>query len=199
MKKHDEECFASFEKRAAVQNFIPSWIIKDGDLKKNASVYTLPLPKHYIDPSDSDEVLEHRKFYHESALKDSKSPPQTKYHPRCGLTGLFFSREEVVDNLQAAAYNLNFTSPFWIHSSHPSLESKYLKVKGGSESICIGLTSSVISVEDIEPFDHSLLHHTLHSKSLASAAKDAPAGMNAISGYVSENPFLKRSPLTVCG
>lgn len=47
--------------------------------------------------------------------------------PRDALTGNYFQREEMVDNLLAAARHFKYQNPFWLRSTHPQLH-KYLKL-----------------------------------------------------------------------
>lgn len=197
MKETDKRHFEEFQKRAAVQDFIPSWAVKKESVSDDTFVYSLPLADHFIDPSDSKESFLPRTFYHQSSLDKTDYKLSTSV-PRCGFTGLFFAREEVVDNLQAAGKDLGYASPFWIRANHPALKSGFLKMKDGGDSICISLTSNVISIENVEAFDSNLLHPSLRPKSKSTTfyevSKSTPLGMNAITGFQSPNPFFQKLP-----
>ncbi|EPY27959.1 hypothetical protein STCU_05378 [Strigomonas culicis] len=197
MRDINKKQFDNFEKRAAIQNYIPSWAVKKESLADDVPVYELPLADYFIDSSDSKESFLPRTFYHESSL-DKTDYKLSSGVPRCGFTGLFFAREEVVDNLQAAGRDLGYSSPFWIRAEHPALKSGFLKMKNGGDSICISLTSNVISIDDVEAFDSNLLHPSLRPQSKSTTfyelSKKTPLGMNAITGFVSKNPFYKKLP-----
>lgn len=208
--RYNKTEYDQFLKKATVQRFVPAWIGKAAvGCDANAVKYVLPLPKHFINEEDSATDFEPRSFF----LKNSDTKETTATvsaaassgtmcsYPRCGLTGLFFSREEVCDNLQAAAADMGFTSPFWIRSNHPGLVSEYLKVKSGSEVVLLSLTTSVISLNDVEPFTASALHSSLRHYACSGqttaglqADEAVPLGMNAMTGVVSQNPFLHRLP-----
>ncbi|KEG10569.1 hypothetical protein DQ04_03551000 [Trypanosoma grayi] len=198
-KIHNPTTFEQFTKNATRQEFFSSRLFdgsRDGALMTGAPAYALPLPKHFIDPTEAAESLVQRVFYHGSAVKSASELRGGSYFPRCGLTGSFFSREEVVDNLQAAAAELEFKSPFWIRSDHPAL-GDFLHLKDGSEAICLSLTAAVVSLEDVGPFDEELLHPLLRRACRPNGRifeKDVPLGMNALSGFITKNPFVQQLP-----
>ncbi|ORC84716.1 uncharacterized protein TM35_000421740 [Trypanosoma theileri] len=199
LKVHNTVTFQQFTKKPIREEFFSSRVVddcKESALIKGAPEFTLPLPKHFIDPSENDENLVKRAFYHVSMIKKVGELQSDSYTPRCGLTGLFFSREEVVDNLQAAAKDMGFKSLFWIRSDHRAL-GNFLQLKEGSEAICLTLTAAVISVEDVEPFPEDLLHHSLRQSTESNRrvfGKGVPRGMNAFSGFVTKNPFVQNLP-----
>lgn len=199
MKQHYGTQYELFTKKATVQKFFPARSV-EGALMKDAVGISLPLPIHFINPEDSAENFEPRVFFHACCV-DAKERAISTYMPRCGQSGLFFAREEVIDNLQAAANDLGFQSPFWIRPSHPAFLSGYLSVKDDSEAICISLTSSVTSIDNVADFATELLHPSLHKGKSGSGcgrfyalSDDIPVGMNAITGFVSANPFFGRLP-----
>ncbi|CBH15439.1 hypothetical protein, conserved [Trypanosoma brucei gambiense DAL972] len=199
LKVYHPAKYEQFSKNPTTQEFVPSRVISNADggsVTKGAPIFTLPLPKHFINPTDSAEDIIPRTFYHSSVARVVADPDAECYLPRCGLTGLFFSREEVVDNLQAAAAELHFRSPFWIRTDHPAL-GDFLTLKDDSEAICISLTAAVISIEDVEPFPVDLLHPKL-KQALAlgkhAFSEQIPPGMNALSGFVTKNPFVQSLP-----
>ncbi|KAH9597362.1 hypothetical protein LSM04_000836 [Trypanosoma melophagium] len=199
MKVHNSVTFKQFTKKATRQEFVSSRVVddcKESVLVKGAPTFTLPLPKHFIDPTENDENMVQRVFYHVSMVKNVSELQSDSYAPRCGLTGLFFSREEVVDNLQAAAKDMGFKSLFWIKSDHKAL-GNFLQLKEGSDAICLTLTTAVISVEDVEPFPEDLLHHSLRQTTESNKrvfGKDVPRGINAFSGFVTKNTFVQNLP-----
>ena len=117
-------------------------------------------------------------------------------YPRDGLHGLYFRREEVVDNLLVAAEEMKLNSPFWIRSNHPQL-GKFLLLKQNSDQVVVSLTSTVFSIEDIEAVPPPLLHWSIQSSatSLSNAShqynlSNTIRGMNALTGVVSQNPYI---------
>lgn len=201
MKRYQRPLYDKFSKVAAAQSFFPARVVTEG-LLPNPYLFTIPLPTHFISPDDSADDFVPRTFYHATSVEHPDKlagTPRTTYVPRCGLSGLFYTREELVDNLQAAASDLGFTSPFWIRPDHPGLQSGFLSVRDGSESVCISLTASVVSLDEVAAVDPRLLHPSLQklvsgkSKSCV-ATEDIPLGMNALSGKVCANPFVQAMP-----
>ncbi|CCW64781.1 unnamed protein product [Phytomonas sp. EM1] len=195
MKLSQRATFDQFVKQATVLNFYAAHAVRDA-VKENSPFYTLPLPQYFISSDDSPNDFEPRKFYHSSSVTISdKKAKSGVYLPRCGLTGLFFNREEVIDNLQAAASDLGFSSPFWIRSDHPALRSGFLTVKDDSEVICISLTAEITPVENVVPFSENLLHSSLRNGAeFLRPSASIPRGMNSITGFVSRNPFICSLP-----
>ncbi|KPA85860.1 hypothetical protein ABB37_00186 [Leptomonas pyrrhocoris] len=203
LHKNNKTQYDQFVKNATVQHFIPKWAIELSGEAVTATKYNLPLPSHFISPEDTTDDFEPRIFYLEKdvaeVLDNSTKKPN---HPRCGHSGLFFAREEVVDNLQAASAELGFSSPFWIHKDHPGLKSGYLQMKDGSESIVISLSASVIGLGDVEAIEEHKLHPSLRgilSRTTSSAGELAipesvPLGMNALTGAFTRNPFVCKLP-----
>ncbi|CCW68800.1 unnamed protein product [Phytomonas sp. Hart1] len=195
MKQYQRTIFDQFNKQTTVQGFYPFHAVGNA-ISENATLYTLPLPQYFIDPDTSPNDFEPRKFYHSSSITNLGKKGKSVVHlPRCGLTGLFFNREEVIDNLQAAASDLSFSSPFWIRRDHPGLRSGFLSVKDGSDAICISLTSEITTVENVKPFGVNLLHSSLRNDTeFSKPSISIPEGMNAITGFVSTNPYLQSLP-----
>ncbi|RNF04434.1 uncharacterized protein Tco025E_08088 [Trypanosoma conorhini] len=199
LKINNAATYAQFTRNAARQDFFSRRVVggsSDCALITDAPTFTLPLPKYFINPSDTAEDFVPRVFYHGSMVKRGAELRDESYLPRCGLTGLFFSREEVVDNLQAAAAELGFKSPFWIRNDHPAL-GNFLELKDGSEAICLSLTAAITSIDNVESFHEDLWHPVLRqavgSKGPA-FGDDVPLGMNAFSGFVTKNPFVQSLP-----
>ncbi|CCD19251.1 hypothetical protein TRVL_07434 [Trypanosoma vivax] len=199
LKLHSPVAFEQFTKRATRQDFVPSWLVSSsgiGTIVKDAPIFTLPLPQHFLGSPDDTEDITPRKFYHSSMVEKNIDHEMRSYTPRCGLTGLFYSREEVIDNLQAAAAELQFKSPFWIRADHPEL-GNFLALKDGSDVICVGLTAAVVSVDDVESVPTKLLHPSLQRAVESHGfvfGEDVPLGMNALTGIVTENPFVQGLP-----
>lgn len=190
----------NFSQSASVQKLIPARFVNKNDLLDGAAPMKLPLPKYFIDPSESAADFEPREFFHADEIKGNDFFC-CKTLPRCGMTGLFFSREEVVDALVAAAEDLRFSSPFWIKEDYEHLCSGYLQLKDGSDAVVVSLTASVCGFERIQLLHHSSLHPSLrkyvNSESrLDSKLVDAniPKGMNALTGIISKNPFIQSLP-----
>ncbi|KAG5492441.1 hypothetical protein JKF63_01019 [Porcisia hertigi] len=203
LHKHDRAYYDQFAKSATLQRFVPAWAVRVSRECDAPTRFTLPLPSHFINTADSAKDFEPRAFYLEKALpKAMDVNGRAPVSPRCGLSGLFFAREEVVDNLQAAAADLNFSSPFWFRKNHPGLESGYLQLKEGSESILISLTASVIGFGDVEAPEIDKLHPSLRkaiSRDASSAggwkvSDEIPLGMNALTAAVTKNPFVCSLP-----
>lgn len=201
--KNDRAQYDQFLKNATAQRFIPKWAVDSAVEQASVKKYTLPLPTHFIDPKDTADNFEPRVFYLEKDVADQLGTSRTKLNlPRCGLSGLFFAREEVVDNLLAASAELGFTSPFWIRHDHPGLKSGFLQVKDGSESIVISLLASIIGLGDVENFAEQKLHPSLRGTLLRASTPGAalsvpdtiPCGMNALTGTVTRSPFVCRLP-----
>ena len=230
----------------------------------------LPLPTAMFQAVPEGEQLQARQFHHISevegfedymSLTDSPTPsstgtpsilkPPTEYstskftvmHPRDAQTGMYFQREELIDNLHMASRIFNYTNnPFWIRSDHPQL-GKYLKLAGGATgkaaptgmdalidsgdlfehgggqstdavappaeatSITLSLSSVVYFLEDVQPFIATTLLHPsivpeMSSLSVAGAHKRQSSydltklttpGMNAMTGFVSPNPYFSRA------
>lgn len=199
LHKHDRAYYDQFAKNATVQRFVPTWAV--GTLQEGGTPtrFTLPLPSHFINTGESADDFEPRAFFLEKALPaDIGIGGKVPAFPRCGRSGLFFAREEVVDNLQAAAADLKFSSPFWLHKDHPGLESGYLQLKEGNEAIVISLTASIIGFGDVETVEAAKLHPSLrkairsdvNSANGFSVSDEIPLGMNALTGAVTKNPFV---------
>jgi hypothetical protein len=193
LHKKDRPQYDQFVKNATTQRFIPKWAVDSPGQELNATEYKLPLPSHFISSQDSANDFEPRIFYLEKDVEDVLDKSSKKQsQPRCGFSGLFFAREEVIDNLQAASAELGFTSPFWIRKDHPGLKSGFLQIKDGSESIVIGLSASIIGLGDVEPIEEHKLHPSLRgvmnqmtaSTSELSVPADIPVGMNALTGVI---------------
>lgn len=189
-----------FFEGASIQKIVPSRLVKKSDLVEGAVSLRLPLPKYFIDPTESIEDFVPREFYHIDEIKPTKDF-QCKTLPRCGMTGLFLSREEVVDALVAASEDLGFSSPFWIKENNPLLQSGFISLKDGSDAVVVSLTATIGGVEKLQLIEFSLLHSSLQKyvnlKSgldLKLVGEDIPKGMNAITGYVSKNPFIHSLP-----
>ncbi|KAK7198248.1 hypothetical protein NESM_000781800 [Novymonas esmeraldas] len=203
LHKHDRAHYDQFAKSASVQQFVPAWAVQlpsDGEAPVR---FTLPLPSHFINADDKASDFEPRAFFlHKSLPKAAAASTAAPAFPRCGLSGSFFAREEVVDNLQAAAADLKFTSPFWIRREHPGLESGYLRLREGSETIVISLTASVIGLGDVEALEPARLHPSLRDavkRDAGSAdglcvSEDVPRGTNALTGAATKNPFVCALP-----
>ncbi|GET92532.1 hypothetical protein, conserved [Leishmania tarentolae] len=203
LHKHEKAYYDQFAKNATVQRFVPAWAVRTPQKGTTPTRFTLPLPSHFINTGESADDFEPRAFFLEKAVSaDVGVGGKVPAFPRCGRSGLFFSREEVVDNLQAAAADLNFSSPFWIHKDHPGLESGYLQLKEGNEAIVISLTASVIGLGDVETVEVTKLHPSLHtaitgdvnSASGLSVSDEIPLGVNALTGVVTKNPFICSLP-----
>ncbi|EAN89562.1 hypothetical protein, conserved [Trypanosoma cruzi] len=199
LKINNATAYTHFTKNATRQDFFSSRVVTgsgSGAIIRDAPKFTLPLPNYFINPSEKAEDFVPRVFYHASMVKRAAELREQSYMPRCGLTGLFFSREEVVDNLQAAAAELGFKSPFWIRNDHPAL-GNFLELKDGSEAICLSLTAAITGMDSVESFCEDLWHPDLRravgSKGRA-FGKDVPLGMNALSGFVTKNPFVQSLP-----
>lgn len=203
LHRNDKPQYDQFIKNASVQRFVPKWAVDSVGEEVSATKYKLPLPTHFINPEDSASDFEPRMFYLEKDVAEvlsqmSKKPTQ----PRDGLSGLFFAREEVIDNLQAASAELGFSSPFWIRRDHPGVKSGFLQIKDGSESIVISLSASVIGIGDVEAIEEHRLHpslrgilaQTFHGNSPAPIPKEVPLGMNALTGTCTLNPFVCKLP-----
>lgn len=112
----------------------------------------------------------------------SPSPPKAaaptkgpvNIHPRCGLTGRFFRREELVDNLIQAAQYFKFVNPFWVRDTHPQLN-KYLELKTGSCPISISLSVAVVPVQCLERVPAHLI-----APSLALSGAGGPTTTNPL-------------------
>ncbi|KAG5466609.1 hypothetical protein LSCM1_00774 [Leishmania martiniquensis] len=203
LKNHSRDYYDQFAKNATVQRFVPAWAVCRLLEVDAPTRFTLPLPSHFINAGDSADEFEPRAFFLEKALPGDiskyRKPP---VFPRCGRSGLFFAREEVVDNLQAAAADLNFSSPFWLQKNHPGLESGYLQLKNGNEAIVISLTASIIGLDDVETIETAKLHPPLRkaikgevsSVSDLTVSDEIPLGMNALTGAVTKNPFVCSLP-----
>eukprot|EP00758_Cryptobia_borreli_P006123 Tbor_TRINITY_DN5086_c0_g1::TRINITY_DN5086_c0_g1_i1::g.14035::m.14035 len=161
-------------------------------------------------PPVSDNVDEHNKKKLMHPTEYSSSAFKIKL-PRCALSGMFFQREEITDNLLSASRYFGYQEPFWIRTDHPQLH-KFLKLgnpntasetvslathtgdsssgpsedASGVSSITLGLNSVVFAIEDLH--DHiptALLHRSLHP--LPSAANIAGASRRQTSYDLSGN------------
>lgn len=190
----------NFSQSASLQKVIPSRFVTKSDVLDGAASMKLPLPKYFIDPSECAADFEPREFFHVDEIKGKKDFC-CKTLPRCGMTGLFFSREEVVDALDAASGDLGFSSPFWIKEDYEHLRSGYLQLKDGSDAVVVSLTASVCGFEKFQSLLHSSLHPSLRKyvnfkSQLDTKLIDAnvPKGMNALTGFISKNPFIHSLP-----
>ncbi|RNF01452.1 hypothetical protein TraAM80_06993 [Trypanosoma rangeli] len=199
LKINNTATYAQFTKNATRQDFFPSRVVggsSDSALITDAPTFTLPLPRYFVNPSETAEDFVPRVFYHSSMVKCAAKLRDGIYLPRCGLTGLFFSREEVVDNLQTAAAELGFKSPFWIRKDHPAL-GNFLELKDESDVICLSLTAAITSIDNVECFHEDLWHPNLRQAAGSRGpafGSDVPLGMNAFSGFVTKNPFVQSLP-----
>lgn len=194
------DLFKKFSQSATIQKIVPSRMIKESDLVDSAVSVKLPLPKYLIDPTESPDDFVPREFFYHDELK-TKKDFQHKTLPRCGMTGLFLSREEVVDALMAASEDLGFSSPFWIKEDYQPLQSGFISLKDGSDAVVVSLTASVAGVEKLQLIDPMSLHYSLRKAVTAKSKLDfkhidagIPKGMNAVTGYVSRNPFIQSLP-----
>ncbi|KPI86627.1 hypothetical protein ABL78_4305 [Leptomonas seymouri] len=203
LHKNNRTQYDQFVKNATMQHFVPKWAVEFPGGEITATKYVLPLPSHFINPEDTAGDFEPRIFYLEKDVVDVLNASTKKpSHPRCGHSGLFFAREEVVDNLQAASRELGFSSPFWLRNDHPGLKSGYLQIKNGSESIVISLTASVTGLDNVEVIEEHKLHSSLRgilTGSLSTTAElsipeSIPFGMNALTGALTRNPFVCNLP-----
>lgn len=184
-----------------MQNYVPSWLVRASDINKGVTPIQLPLPKFFVDPDESADDMQPRAFYHVKDLKEEGAWKEKDVClPRCGMSGLFFSREELIDNLCAAAKDLKYSSPFWIKEDYELLQSGYLELKDGSDAVVVGLTASVAGTDVIRSINSSFLHSSLKKYvsssglQVKSVGKDVPLGMNAITGFVSPNSELQSFP-----
>ena len=200
----------------AVSSYIPCDVVKQLKLKvlkpsDTPRVFSLPLPEHFMN-SFSAQCMQPRCFFaaceYESPPREQNVPakndtakssppsgasvsatPSTQcgsYRPRCGLTGNFFCREELVDLLTCAASEYRFSAPFWIRENHPELTSGYLKLKPTMEPVVICHTAFVFTRDQLEQKSlDALLHPNYKSE------KAARPGMNMLTGNVCLNPFLQ--------
>jgi hypothetical protein len=157
------------------------------DVSPKAEAIALPLASIGFDGRPLAADAFPRRFYlqsHVSAVAPESlatvDAPQGA--PRCGLTGKFFAKEEVVDNLMMAALELKFSSPFWIRDTHPEL-GKFLELRAQSSAIELPVTTCVVPLDSINPIPASLLHPSVRSRS-------APRGANAMTGLVPLNPWF---------
>lgn len=188
-------------------------------LTSSATPTPLALPKFFLNPNEDTAGIVPRTFHHHSdfitvtpveelfSTGGAAAPSQVTQFgekprypwPRCGLTGLFYRREEIVDNLTQAAIALQFQSPFWIPENHPEL-GKFLQLKPDSQPIVISITSRVAPVEVVKILPPQLIaapfkgvkYQNLKPKDKTSPfhnAKVAP-GANIFTGEVSQNPYL---------
>ncbi|SYZ69312.1 hypothetical_protein [Leishmania braziliensis MHOM/BR/75/M2904] len=203
LHRHDRTSYDQFAKNATMQRFVPAWTVQASQEGDTPTRFTLPLPSHFINSGDSADDFEPRAFFLEKALpEDTNIGGRTPVFPRCGHSGLFFAREEVVDNLQAAAADLKFSSPFWLRKNHPGLESGYLQLKEGNETIVISLTASIVGFGDVETIEAAKLHPLLrkaikgdiNSAGGLTVSDELPLGMNALTGAVTKNPFVCSLP-----
>ena len=165
-------------------------------VKSGASAIDLKLPSVGFDGNPMPSDILPRQFYLSSdldgadftaaALSSAETPLKT---PRCGLTGLFFTREDVVDNLMLASLEMKFGSPFWIRDNHPEL-GRFLELRQNSSGIQLAITAAVVPLDKIQTFPQNLMHSSVVSKS-------APRGANALTGVVPPNRwFTENGPAT---
>ncbi|CUG87951.1 Hypothetical protein, putative [Bodo saltans] len=192
-------------------------------IASTATPLTLSLPKHFLNPEEDASGITPRAFYHHTDLATvtpiaelisiggAASPTQVtsfgdkpRYPwPRCGETGLFFKREEVVDNLTRASIALQFKSPFWIPESHPQLN-KFLQLKPDSNPIVVSVTSLIAPVEVVKVLPPQLIasalkgvkYQSLKTNDKASPFDSAivPAGTNIFTGETLANPYVRTTP-----
>jgi hypothetical protein len=106
---------------------------------------------------------------------------------RCGLTGKFFSREEVVDTLLHEAALRQYKNPFWIAPDHPRLKSGYIELKPEAKATLVPVNALVFPARRIR--ESAAQSDLLHPDWL-NADVSRGRGMNAFTGAVSENPAL---------
>lgn len=183
----------------------------------STEVTALSLPKYFLNPEEDTTMLAPRTFYHHSELttvapietliapKGAAAPvvatsfgDKPRYPwPRCGKTGLFFRREDVVDNLIQAAIALQFGNSFWIPSDHKDLGG-FLQLKPGSDPICLPITNYVAPVDLVKMLPSQLVTPALRSvrpKTGASKTSEfnnanVPCGTNIFTGKQCMNPYL---------
>jgi hypothetical protein len=176
----------------------------------DAHEFTLPLPKHMINPKEAPEdVLQARTFRvvpFSAEVKKliEKLEGESKFiypWPRCGETGIFFRREELVDNLCQAAVELRFASPFWIRNTHPQL-GKFLLLKEGSLTISISCTAAVTPISSLASVPYTLIHPKLQNQKFLNQQAGAttpespyntaqvPRGFNAFTGSITANHWV---------
>eukprot|EP00796_Vickermania_ingenoplastis_P004177 gene4177-3016_t len=196
----ESKSLQNFSVAASLQKMVPARLITKKEVKEGVTPIELPLPKYFIDSSESPDDFEPRAFYHMQDLVTEKEFDKTCF-PRCGMSGLFFCREEIMDNLAAAAQDLHFSSPFWIKEDYEPLRSGYLSLKDDSDAIVVSITSSVAGSDLVQriaaPLLHPLLRKYVSPQSVLNVkaiGDDVPLGMNAISGFVSRNPHIQALP-----
>ena len=99
--------------------------------------------------------------------------------PRCGVSGQYFSDEEVAEALLTHAIQNAFSSSFWIRPDHPDIQRGFLELKPGS----VPVTVSTIAVV----YPASRLAVPPASRSATAAPNE-----NALSGFVSHNPIFEQ-------
>ena len=153
----------------------------------------LPLPQHFtVNEELMKECCQARVVYHASCFKDATVLVKDEMKaPRCGETGAFFRREELVENLLTASHMFNFQAPFWIRSNHPEVRSGYLQLKPDSESITVPLTSEVFILGTSAMKEVPSSHRHWISP-LYADAKKRKAGMNAFTGTMTKNPWVQK-------
>ena len=113
---------------------------------------------------------------------------------RCGATGKFFSREEIVDHLLHVAAAKQYKNPFWLSVDHPRLKSGFLELKPEERASLVPLVSLVFPACRIPTKGAEEPRALLHPN-WVNTAKRQP-GMNAFTGRVSSNPFLVQGEFT---
>jgi hypothetical protein len=188
-------------------------------VRPSAAPLMLSLPKYFLNPNEDVSGITPRSFYHHTDLATvtpiadliatggAAAPSQMtafgekpRYPwPRCGESGLFFKREEIVDNLTQASIALQFQSPFWIPESHPQLN-KFLQLKPDSQPIVISVTSRIAPVEVVQTLPPQLVvsalkgvkYQSLKASDKASPFDKAmvPTGTNIFTGEALANPYV---------
>jgi hypothetical protein len=185
---------AAVDRSSSAVSCINAFLVKSKGmkLKANAQPVTLPLASVGYDggplPADSCP----RQFYLQSDIESPDvdalaTADEPLAPPRCGLTGKFFTKEEVSDNLSMAALEMKFASPFWIRDTHPQL-GKFLELRDKSAGIELSVTTSVASLDNVVTIPEVLLHPSV-------VAGKAPRGANALTGLVPLNKwFAEQGP-----
>jgi hypothetical protein len=173
-----------------------------GDIGTEAAPVTLPAYPYVLaasgderlaTKSEIDKIAARRTFRPLSAYAETSHETMVPTDPplcaRCGETGKFFSREEMVDALLYHAALKQYRNPFWISLSHPKLKSGFLELKPESkpclvQSVALVFPASRIPIKGADE-PRSYLHPAWIEK------KTRQPGMNAFTGAVAENAALR--------
>jgi hypothetical protein len=109
---------------------------------------------------------------------------------RCGESGKFFSREEIVDALLSHAAEKQFKNPFWITPQNKRLATGFLELKAEQRPILAAASALVFPASRL-PSEGAAEPRALLNSAWLDSAKRMP-GMNAFTGLVSENPALSQ-------